>query len=172
MNKQTNTSMICICRKKKKIVDKNSLLLQHGSWCHRQLEWVADTSGSLWCGPLIHPISLQSKQINHHLILRLLHLVKNANNKLMRRWEKSDNESQHVTFHVCYKCVCLRTKKTHFLQYYECALKDNWKQNKCCSIVETIYLNAPVLLSKLILPLMVLTTDSGCSNISFCMKEL
>lgn len=30
----------------------------------------------------------------------------------------------------------------------------------------------PVLLSKLTLPLMVLTTDSGCSKISFCMKEL
>ncbi len=30
----------------------------------------------------------------------------------------------------------------------------------------------PVLLSKQILPLMVLTTDSGCSNISFCIKAL
>lgn len=30
----------------------------------------------------------------------------------------------------------------------------------------------PVLSSKLTLPLMVLTTDSGCSKISFCMKEL
>lgn len=53
------------------------------------------------------------------------------------------------------------------------------KQYKIVLLQVCYYINAllgklirPVLFSKLTLPLMVLTTDSGCSKISFCIKEL